>query len=336
MSKVVHLDIHLFDHHRLDELKQFVAQLNHLPFLEYGVRRELIVDYVLAELSETLSDGGFVLVAKEAEEIVGLVDFKKLEWDSTHFGIESARIDYLLASGDYLKSLNTKQKLISHVLTKCHDRLISHLSTRVNKEDLSSIHALESKSFRLMDVLVTYSLNLKNQKGLETALTYPIRSFNQSDLPKLLDIASDCFGQAPVATDRFHADPVLPKKKSDELYTKWLTNLSQDPSNVLLVAEVDGEPAGFNVCTVNKLAAEKFGLRIASMILTAVRSSQRNKLLGVSLLNATISWFRDKVDIIESGGQVSNYPIQRAWSKAGFKPTRSQCTFHWSVVLAGK
>ena len=336
MSKVVHLDIHFFDHHRLDELKQFVAQCNHLPFLEYSVRRELIVDYVLAELSETLSNDGFVLVAKEADEIVGLVDCKKLEWDSTHFGIETARIDYLLASGDYLKSLNTKQKLISHMLTESHDRLISHLSARVNKEDLSSIHALESKSFRLMDVLVTYSLNLKNQKGLETALTYPIRSFNQSDLPKLLDIASDCFGKAPVATDRFHADPVLPKKKSDELYAKWLTNLSKDPSSVLLVAEVDGEPAGFNVCTVNKLAAEKVGLRVASMILTAVGSSQRNKLLGVSLLNATISWFRDKVDIIESGGQVSNYPIQRTWSKTGFKPTRSQCTFHWSVVLAGK
>jgi hypothetical protein len=331
---VLHLNIHLLEPHHLDGLKQFIAECNNLPFLEYGVRRELIVDYVLAELSETLFNRGFVFVAKEGEEIVGLVDLNKLEWDSVHFGMETARINYLLASGDYFKSLYIKQRLISCILTECHDRLISHLSARVNKEDLSSIHALESKSFRLMDVLVTYSLDLKKHKVSKRA-PYLVRPFENSDFPKLLKISLECFGKVPVATDRFHADPALPKKKSDVLYAKWLTNLSQDPSNVLLVAEIEAKPVGFNVCSVNKLAAQKIGLRIGSMILTAVKPSERNKLVGVSLINATVSWFRDKVDIIESGGQVSNYPIQRAWSRVGFKPTKSQCTFHWSVVLAG-
>ena len=330
------MNICFLEHDHLDRLKPFIAQLNYLPFLEYGVGRDLIADYVIGELAEIVSSDGFVLVAEEAGEVVGLVDFKRLEWDSTHFGIETAKIDHLFASGDYFRSLYIKQKLISQLLMECHDRLVLHLSARVSKEDLSSIHALESKSFRLMDVLVTYSFYFKKQETREQVPAYPVRPFEQSDLPKLIEISLECFGQKPVATDRFHADPVLSKEKSDELYAKWLANLSKDPSNVLLVAEISGNPVGFNVCTYDKVVADKIHLRIGSMVLTAVKPSERNKHVGFSLLDATISWFRDKIDIIESGGQISNYAIQKAWIKLGFKPTKSQCTFHWSVLLSGR
>ncbi len=316
----------------LGKLKRFITESNCLPFLEYSVCRDLAIDYTVEEILDIFSKGGFVFVAKEAEEIIGVLVSERLEWDSIHFGVETAKINYLLASGDYFKSLNTKQKLLSYLLKKCCDKLILHLSARVNKEDLSSIHALESRSFRLMDVLVTYSLDLRNGQGLETVPIHQVRSFKKSDLPKLVEISLECFKEVPVATDRFHADRTLPAKKSDELYIKWLINFSQDRSNEILVAEVDGEIVGFNLCTVNQLLADKIGLRLGSMVLTAVKCSQRNKLVGISLLRASISWFRDKADIVESGGQVSNCPIQRAWTKVGFKIVKSQCTFHWSVL----
>ena len=316
----------------LDKMKRFIAQCDYLPFFEYGISRDVVSNYIIEEISDTVSNGGFVFVAKEAEEIIGLIDSESLKWDSTHFGIETAKINYLLASGDYFKSLHTKEELVTHLLRNCYNRLTLHLSARVNKEDLSSIHALENKSFRLMDVLVTYSYDLRNTKGLETAPVHPVRSIRPCDLPKLAKIAVECFGQMPVATDRFHADPVLPKEKSDELYIEWLVNFSQDPSNGILVAEINGNPVGFNLCKVNKSISDKIGLKLGTMVLTAVKYSERNKLVGVSLLNASISWFRDKVYIIESGGQVSNYPIQRVWSKVGFKIMKSQCTFHWSAL----
>ncbi len=316
----------------LDRLTRLISQCNYLPFLEYGIHRDLVSKYVAEDLSEIVSKNGFVFVAEEAEEIVGLIASEKLEWDSTHFGIETAKINYLLASGEYSKSLNTKQKLISHLLAKCYDTLVLHLSARVDKEDLSSIHALESKSFRLMDVLLTYSFDLRNKKTTQTEPFHKVRCFNQSDLPTIIEICGECFREAPVATDRFHADRVLTKEKSDELYTNWLINLSQDSSNAVLVAEINGRIAGFNLCTVNKRLWDRIGLRLGSIALTAVKRSERNKRVGVSLLNATLSWFRDKADVIESGGQASNYPIQRAWSEVGFKITKSQCTLHWSVL----
>lgn len=109
-------------------------------------------------------------------------------------------------------------------------------------------------------------------------------------------------------------------------------NSCNDPFSVVLIAEIDGKPIGFNVCSINPTLSNLIGLRVGTMTLTAVDSSTRNKRVATSLLNASLAWFADKVDVIETGGQVSNYAIQRTWNTIGLKITRVQCTFHWSVL----
>src|SRR3990170_1600931 len=122
------MNICSYEPSRLDKLKRFIARCNYLPFLEYGVGRDLVSDYVIVEISDSVNSGGLFFVAEEAEEIIGLIGSEKLEWDSTHFGIEAAKVNYLLASGDYFKSLNTKRELISYLLKRCYNRLTLHLS----------------------------------------------------------------------------------------------------------------------------------------------------------------------------------------------------------------
>jgi len=326
------MNIGAYEQDYLDELKCFVAQCDYLPFLEYGVSRDLIANFITGELSDIFSNGGFVFLAKEQKEIIGLIASEKLEWDSKHFGFNRAKISYLLASGDYFKAYDTKQKLVSHLIGESYRRLALHLSARVCKEDISSIHALEGEGFRLMDVLVTYSFQFQKQGTLDIVTSYPVRKFVQADLPKLIEISIKCFRDFPNATDRFHADPVLSKEKSDQVYIGWLTTSFQKSSSEILVAERDGNPVGFSLCTINKPFFDKIGIRLGSIALTAVQPSDRNKLVATSLLKASLHWFRDKVDIVETGGQVSNYPVQRAWNKVGLRIARSQCTFHWSVL----
>jgi len=302
------------------------------PFAIYGVSNALFVNYVLSEIYDADSNGGFVLVAKEDDKVVGLISLKRSEWDSKHFGIEISKIDQLVAAGDYLKSLHIKRRLISSLIARCNKELLLHVSARVNKEDLSSIHALESKYFRLMDILVTYFLDFRKHPLIHNENHHNIRKFVNSDVPILGQLALDCFHDAAVVTDRFHADPTLPKAKSGQLYSKWVFNSCNDPFSEVLVAEIDGKPIGFNVCNINPTLSNLIGLRVGTLALTAVNSSARNKLVATSLLNASIAWFADKVDVIETGGQASNYAIQRTWNTVGLKITRVQCTFHWSVL----
>ena len=315
-----------------NNLSSFLAESLFNPFAVYGVSQNAFANYVLSELSDVISKGGFVLVAKEDRKVVGLISSNRSEWDSLHFTIGMSKIDRLLSSGDYLESIHIKQRLISNLLARCSKELLLHISARISKEDLSRIHATKNKCFRLMDIIVTYSLDLRKHPRINTENPYLIRKLKPDEVPTLEKMAFDCFEDNVLATDRFHADRTLPKKKSSELYAKWLVNSNKYPFSEVLVAEIDGRPVGFNICNINHSLADMIGLRIGTMALTAVDSSYRNKLVATSLLNASIAWFADKVDVVETGGQVSNYPIQRAWNDVGLKIVRSQCTFHWSVL----
>ena len=116
-----------------------------------------------------------------------------------------------------------------------------------------------------------------------------IRRFRPDEVSELEQMALECFEDTAVATDHFHADPVLPKVKSSELYAKWLVNSCTDSSSEVLIAEISGKPVGFNVCNINNSLADQIGLRLGTMVLTAVEPSARNKFVGTSLLNASIS-----------------------------------------------
>ncbi|MCK4434606.1 hypothetical protein KAU92_03870, partial [Candidatus Bathyarchaeota archaeon] len=220
-------------------------------------------------------------------------------------------------------------ELISHTLTECCQKQISHLSARVYKEDLSSIHALESKGFQLMGIIVTHFLDLRKRKIVHLENQWNIRKFKPDDVPKLAKIAMESFKEKPVATDRFHADSSLPKEKSDDLYVQWIINACKGSSDTVLVAEMNELSVGFTACKVYRSLGEKLGVRFGAAILTGVAPSARGKGVHASLLNAALWWFADKVDIVEVGAQVSNYAVQRAWNRLGFKIIRSQCTLHW-------
>jgi ribosomal protein S18 acetylase RimI-like enzyme len=324
------LDICEVGFNSVSQLKPFFEQFEYLPFREYSVETNLSANLVMDGISDSISTGGFCLVAKEEDEIVGLVSLKKLDWDTRLFGFPIARIGYLLSKKNYGDPFVVKQKLISSLVNRCCKNLLLHVSVRVNKEDLTSIHALESKSFRLMDVLVTYSFDFRKHSTANLVIPNQIRRYKSDEIVELSEIARECFADYTVATDRFHADSTLPKEKSDLLYIKWLVDSSQDPLSEILVAEIDGKPVGFNICNIGKKTAKQLGFRLGNIALTAVKPSERGRSIATSLLSASLIWFADKVDIVETGGQVSNYAIQRAWVRVGFKITRSQCTLHWS------
>ena len=210
-------------------LPSFLANSLDNPFATYGVQKDLYIKYVLSDLSDTVSKGGFILAAKENNDVIGLVSLKRSDWDSQHFAIAISKIDQLLSTGNYLESTNIKRRLIAGLLAKCSKDLLLHVSIRVNKEELSSIHALESKFFRLMDILVTYSIDLRKHKIINSPNPYDIRKFRPDEIPKLAQMAFECFENTALATDRFHADSLFPKAKSSEVYSKWLINSVMTP-----------------------------------------------------------------------------------------------------------
>lgn len=294
------------------------------------MNQELATKYTLQELSDSISKNDSVVGAKEQDEFIGAASLENLNWDSKHFGIECKKINQLMASGNYFESLRIKQKLITKLLAEYHKEHAIHISARVNKEDLSSVHALESKSFKLMDVLATYMFNLRKQKITDIKAQTQIAELREDEIPQLAELAQECFDKHPVSTDRFHADPTLPKEKSGQLYVKWATSSYKNKSNKVLLARLDGQPVGFTIGNIDNAFSEKFGTALGTIVLTGVKASERGKHISNSLWNALLLWFRGKADLIETGAQISNYPVQQALSQTGFRIVKAQCTFHWS------
>jgi hypothetical protein len=314
-----------------EELKPLISNCKFISLKEYGIKEDLIVSCIANDLSEIISKNGSVFVAEEQGIVTGLISIEKLDWDTNHFGMDIFKISHLYAAGNYWESVNVKQKLILHLQTKALQNQSFHVSVRVYKEDLSSIHSLEYCSFRLMDVLVTYFIDLRKQNKVKIENSAHVRTFKQEEIPQLVEIAQICFKDNPVATDRFKADPTLFKEKSSDVYVQWLLNSCNDPTAHVLVAEVDNKPVGFNICNITKPRCET-NVRVGTISLTAVKTSERNKLVASSMLNASLDWFADKADIVETGGQASNFAIQKVWTNTGFNIRRAQCGFTWSIL----
>lgn len=321
------------ERYMMDRVKPIIASWHLKPYREYQIKEHLLENYVIDEIDDLLTHrGNFGFVAEERGTLVGLVSVERLDWDTKHFGIEMARIPHLITSGGDSKAFELKCELIACILAKCHEEKISHLSARVFKEDLTSIHALEINSFRLMDVIVTNSFDLR-KKEISRESQWHVREFKQKDIPKLIEIAIESFKEKPVTKQRFHADPYLPKEKSEDLYVQWLINACEGLADTVLVCEINEAIVGFSACKVEKSLAEEIGLRLGNVFITGVTPSARGRGVHRSLLSSALHWFSDKVDIVEVGAEISNYAVQRAWNRLGFDIIRSQCTFHWSPYM---
>jgi ribosomal protein S18 acetylase RimI-like enzyme len=219
------------------------------------------------------------------------------------------------------------ETLFAEAITVAREEGIEQLTMRISPRDIDAIQTANSLGFNFIDVLVTYAIDI-NQ--IDTAKIQPPKDFiirmkQDSDFDVLQKIAHDSF-----VKDRFHSDTKFNKAAADTFHGKWIENsLSGKAADDVVVAEVDGVPAGFTTIKNNRLLSESINLRSGSMILSAVDSSFRGKSLYTHMIAGGLRYFMDKADVVDLGTQVDNLPVQRAWCFLGFKPSEYMVTMHW-------
>jgi RimJ/RimL family protein N-acetyltransferase len=307
----------------LNHAGDIIAANKFLPYSEYGIPIDHLVNYVIGDIQDSFGKDSFVLLAEENKRVVGILVAGKLEWDTKHFGIDVANIKYLFTSGDYYERKEHTKKLLQHFAEISKFKLTIAKS---HTEDTSLIHALEDQSYQLMDTLVTYYFDYKNKISnfQETCKIEPLKN----EASELIKIAKISFSGTKMATDHFHADHRLDETKSNTLYEKWIEEASNDKDSVVLVATIDNHPVGFTTGKINYKLNSYSNKKIGSMILSAVDPEYRQAQIYTSMIQAGLRWFSDKVDIVDLGTHIANYSVQRAWSKLGFRIARSQHTWH--------
>ncbi|MDZ4805344.1 MAG: GNAT family N-acetyltransferase [Candidatus Eisenbacteria bacterium] len=254
-----------------------------------------------------------------------------LGWDTEQFGVPAGRLDYLIVAptGDELPAVDPRDTGANRRLFRvageaavamtdhARARGIRHLSARVDSRELPVLQALESAGFQLVDAILRFSLDSSEWTGAPSLPAgVRLRDAIESDIEPLAALAANGF-----LYDRFHNDPLLLEGVADRVHAAWLTNaIHGKAGDGVLVAEVDGRPAGFFILALDRLAGELLGTTIGTLVLITIDGTLRRRGVALALSLGSIDWLKERgATRFEVGTQLANVPAANVYLKAGFK-----------------
>jgi ribosomal protein S18 acetylase RimI-like enzyme len=300
--------------------------LSKFPFKPLRYYREIeesaIIEYLLCKI-ESLEESpkNSIITIRENGEVRGLGVIEHLDFDTSLLQKESARIAFLIASGEcYEEKASIVQKLLKEVDSKCVRGKVNFLSCKIDLSDTPSLHQLEECGFRLMGVEIT--LSLEEGKNFQSLSNYRIRECKKEDIDELKEITRTSF-----FLDRFHTDPEIPRSLSNSLYEKWIENCCMGlvDGAVLVAEDALGVPKGYIVVKLERVSS--FG--IGSIVLIAVSPTSTGRGIGQALTREGVRWLKERgAHVVEVETQARNYRALWVFQKAGFRVTLGRAIFH--------
>lgn len=312
------------------------AIINHYPFLPYwwirGVTTESHQALMGRDLDSALASDETRLLGYISDEgdLLGFAQMRRLEWDTNHFGFEIWRLDHLGIWDSLPQQRAITDALIQGSIQAARKQGCQNIQVRMPIDNLLAIHALEEANFRTMEILTTWIFDLTKWSIPPKKNPDLVRDAESADLEALIELARTVYAPIP---DRFHVDPHLSSKASNELYAEWIRNsCSGQLADHIAVAESGGEAIGY---ATMKYFGGHDGLcnaRIAQLGLGGMSPDFRNRGIITDLVIHNLEWLkRRQADFCFVGTQGNNITPQRVWLKIGFKPATMALTLHYWV-----
>jgi dTDP-4-amino-4,6-dideoxy-D-galactose acyltransferase len=229
-----------------------------------------------------------------------------LDWDTDFFGFRIARA----------KATSLTASMAETLLAECESNSVRCLYFLADSADVGTIELLERTGFELKDVRLT--LIQKAPALGATAAAVDIRPATAGDLDLLRRIARESHRDT-----RFFADKQFSRRRCGDLYDTWIQkSCTSGYADIVLVAEVEGNAAGYITCKM-------VGPQIGQIGLLAVAAQRRGGGTGQRLIHGALGWFVEQgaseVITITQGGNIA---AVRAYERCGFLAERMQLWFH--------
>lgn len=231
------------------------------------------------------------------------------EIDEKRFGIKVAKTD------------NMALHDIPSIMSFCKENKVRLLLARCSTRELPLVQALENKGFLLMDTLLYYFCNLRKNPPPEYASEIKIRPCKFGEEEIIKSIAAEAFDGY---RGHYHADSMLNKKKSNEVYADWAYRscLHTEKDSQVFVAELKDKIIGFGVVRINS-PDEGQGL-----LFGVLKKYQGRGAYRMIIINC-MRWCLDRnIEKITIATQITNIASQKVWIRLGFEPSHSYYTFH--------
>jgi GNAT superfamily N-acetyltransferase len=284
------------------------------------------IESMFAGAAET----GAALVAEQDGDVVGGAVLVRRPWESGVYGLEMARIPFLfsLPPDDPITGRRVATALLSAARTVLGDWGVSHCSALVMAEGTGVTHALEGDGWRLVDSALEMAWEAGQTVVPDPDPRFRLRTAVESDRLPLRDLARDSYVRA--IRTRYSADPWLPLERTGELYAEWFS-LALDGSfaDVVVVAQADGRPVGFNTFKMDAELTRSTGVGFAAHGIAAVDPAYRGLRMQPAMLHWLAEWHREREGRFSYGRVlVNNYTMQRACLRSGGFIGHAYHTFH--------
>src|SRR2546428_5029083 len=286
-----------------------------------NIPRERVIDSLVENVGIRISKGNALAQTVTDEKsgiLVGIAIAEKAAWDSEHFDRKMGKIS--LAVFDSTVGQEQRLAAFGAIAKKAE---LNMISARVNLNDLCTIHALERLGAILTDILLTFRFDL--------AVHIPSPHFPKMKVSPAEEMEAEelgLLGGRIFQVDRFHGDPNLPSSKSDELYSKWVSNCVNGLADTVLVARDNDRIAGFITCKIERIGPD---CKVGVVDLVGVDPSYGGRGVGSDLISAALRWFSGKARSVYVGTQAANLRAVRLYERSRFIHASSEATLHlWS------
>ena len=201
-------------------------------------------------------------------------------------------------------------------------KAMSHKSlvyVKIPATHIQQMGAFTTAGFKVIDVNVIFERE-PQQLVLDGRVT--VREARPEDEGSVLNIAGTSFEYS-----RFHLDPLLPREAADRIKREWVASyFHKGRGERLLVAEVDGHPAGFLCVLVTGPAAET-----GVIDLIGVDRQLQGRGIGRRLVEYHINDSVNKHSRLIVGTQIANIPSMRLYQACGYAISDSSYVLHAHV-----
>jgi len=191
---------------------------------------------------------------------------------------------------------------------------------KVPSDRVDIVSALSAEGFSVVDVSVTFEREGANESVDPAPCGVVVRDAEARDEESVLDMAATCFRYS-----RFHLDPLIPNRVANLVKREWVRNyLLGKRGERLLLAEVDGRPAGF-LCVLSVGGEDR---KTGVIDLVGVGQAHQRKGVGKALLDFfRASSFR-RYQRLRVGTQAANIPSMGLYQSCDYRVRETAYVLH--------
>lgn len=273
----------------------------------------------LEEIEKFIGTDEDLSLFQEIDGYYFLVLLKKLKWDSTFFGFNTAKILDVYPVNENEPDIKVFSKLLKIINDHLKNNNIDYIIWQIDSREINLIQAACETGYALIESRLHYYINLSDYKFPER---YDTRLAKIEDIDSLSDTAVKMIN----IYDRFHADKYFPKEKVDKFMAKWVeASISEKFADGVIVPNVE-YPKAF--CTF-KLHKDKWNLwkkNISQPVFSAVSGEFRGwyKKL-ISELNYLM--LKEGAEMAFLITQSTNKAVIHTWESLGYKYGKNELVF---------